>query len=252
VSFAALAQAQDPNAVAASTASPQCQILCLCESISKATNPALFATLIDQANGEHYDVHPGTETASPDSDVTLAAVLKRETAFNLSRVQRYAVAAALASAHMQFYSTPWLETPWLAEHIKLPSKANASAPEVDEKPYILAHFERPAPRSALPAQASFSSLAILLLELCFGATLDSHPRWKESTFAPLRYNPDIRRFVAGEWLKEVLGEAGPDFYRAVKWVYHDAPSDTADNKWRNDFAANVVHPLQKCYDSVKP
>lgn len=47
-------------------------------------------------------------------------------------------------------------------------------------------------------------------------------------------------------------EAGEDYALAVKWALKEAPAVTHTDSWRADFAQNVVQPLQRCSEFLKP
>ena len=56
--------------------------------------------------------------------------------------------------------------------------------------------------------------------------------------------------VALEWSQSVGGEAGDSYADAVQWCLRAPSVSTKDDKWREDLFANVVAPLQYCYEQL--
>jgi hypothetical protein len=141
---------------------------------------------------------------------------------------------------------------WTSEDVLFPT-TQANMAVLHGEPYILAQVE-PTKNSAQAAtkDRSFSTLGIVLLELCFGYRLEDHKMWQNPGYAPLKNDPIIRQTVACEWLDDVKGEAGEDYANAVNWTLHQAPAVLKDEKWREEFAQNVVQPLQRYYEYLHP
>ena len=76
--------------------------------------------------------------------------------------------------------------------------------------------------------------------------------WRNPAYATLKNDPVMRQTVACEWLDEVEGEAGEDYSNAVNWTLRQAPAILKDDKWREEFAQNVVQPLQRYYEYLHP
>ncbi|CAJ2514244.1 Uu.00g023630.m01.CDS01 [Anthostomella pinea] len=226
----------------------------LCKAITESSNAVSLATLVNDDNGVQYEIQPTTDAQHLGLSISLEAILRKEYIYTFSRAHRYAVAAALVSAHLWYHSTPWLEQQWLVQNVFFPLYTTVTGRTLGDKAFVLAHFEPQYKKaSAVPqTDSNFTNLIVLLLELCFGTNLELHALWQQPGFAQNQASPILRQAVAGEWLRDVAGEAGPDFHQAIKWTLKEAPTDPQDNKWRADFAANVVRPLQRCYESVKP
>ena len=99
------------------------------------------------------------------------------------------------------------------------------------------------------------TLGILLIELCFGTTLESQDLRREysktmqggcTSSADLDAALDLA--VALEWSQSVAGEAGEDYHDAVQWCLRHQGSGAKDHKWRQDLFANVEAPLQSCHE----
>lgn len=99
---------------------------------------------------------------------------------------------------------------------------------------------------------SFSTLGVVLLELCFGHRLEEHRMFRNPAYAALKADPIIRQTVACEWLDDVQGEAADDYANAVAWTLKQSPAVLKDDKWREDFFQNVVQPLQRYYEYLHP
>ncbi|KAK5747554.1 hypothetical protein LTR17_000197 [Elasticomyces elasticus] len=224
----------------------------LCITISQGPHSACFATLNDDENGARYSLSPTIDGMDGEKGLPLAAVLRRAEELQLTRAQRYTVAAALACSHLKYYDTLWLQHSWSSHEIYLPIILGAGGTTVSATPYIVTLFQ---PRTSAGQQSStgFLNLAILLLELCFGTVLESRPEWRRFGVEAHQADPQLRQMVADQWLHHVAGEAGELYEQAVKWTLREAPIDPAKDKtWRNDFAVNVVAPLQQCYEAIRP
>ncbi|KAF2163556.1 hypothetical protein M409DRAFT_26168 [Zasmidium cellare ATCC 36951] len=205
------------------------------------------------SEGDHdYAIFPAVEPVTMADSATLAEMLQPQFAGKLTRVQRYGIALTLASSHLQLYSTPWLKEYWTAEDVCFPTYAG-NAKALHGEPYILTYFDScPANGNVVKKDRSFSTLGIVLLELCFGSRLEEHHLWSNPAFAAGKNDPMIRQAVACEWLEDVQGEAGEDYATAVNWTLRQAPIVVKDDRWRADFANSVVQPLQRYYEYLNP
>lgn len=155
-------------------------------------------------------------------------------------------------------SRPQHETTRTAEYNSLRSvmkqskrhnERDAARVLVNAEPYVLADFDKavkPWPRK----DASFTSLGIVLLELCFDERFTGHKLWHNY---PGKENDSlIRLAIAQNWADRVAEEASEDYALAVKWALKEAPADTHTDSWRADFAQHVVQPLQRCCEFLRP
>ena len=233
--------------------------LCTAVAHPQSSNSCIL-TLVDVDLNRYYAVYPAAEktplvagaTSGPDAGTTLADTLKPNFRPRLTRVQRYGIALTLASSHLQLHSTPWLHEQWTAENVHFPLTDDNGALTLHGEPYVLTQFE--AANNKPPtgqSDQSFSTLGIVLLELCFGTRFEDHHLWQNPAYAPLRSDPNMRQVIACQWLKDVEGEAG-DYASAVNWTLRQAPLVVQGNKWREEFALNVVQPLQRYYEYLHP
>lgn len=60
--------------------------------------------------------------------------------------------------------------------------------------------------------------------------------------------------TATKWARDVVEEAGPEFYDAVTWCLHHTPesvgADGLEDEWREDMFVKVVEPLKSCHDQL--
>lgn len=222
----------------------------LCKVIEAATGQDCLGS-VSEGNDE-YELYPNVERISSTPGMSLAHLLDPSAPVRLNRVQRYGVALTLASSHLQLHSTPWLKEYWTSEDVLFPTPQTGIA-TLQGEPYVLARFEASNIVPSAPQKdRSFSTLGIVLLELCFGYRLEEHKMWNKPGYAALKNDPMIRQTIACEWLDEVPGEAGQDYADAVHWTLRQAPAVLKDDKWREEFARNVVQPLQRYYEYLHP
>ncbi|KAK6424120.1 hypothetical protein LTR95_016434 [Oleoguttula sp. CCFEE 5521] len=225
----------------------------VCQTIKSAlpTTKDAYGIMTDHDSDRQYtvtEIGPSPPLTGTD-DVTLSDVLESKALTTLTRVQRYSLAATLASSVLQYEATPWVRS-WASNAVHFPKDIASTHPGIapQEQPFLLTALT-PAPPST---EDSFKALGTLLLELCFGKTLDEHSIWQQPAFSAAKTNPMLRQFVATEWLKEADGEAGEQFASAIRWCLQQAPALLNDDKWRTDFAQQVVWPLTQCHESMQP
>ena len=96
---------------------------------------------------------------------------------------------------------------------------------------------------------TFSTLGILLLELCFGVAFEDTIERKKSVPAD---GPNVYSDLGAaiEWSTRVPGEAGPEYAEAVTWCLSKISSLAKDGNWRKELLEEVVMPLEGCYKSL--
>jgi hypothetical protein len=217
--------------------------------VSAAKNGECYGRFTDITSDRHYSVSALENPSRHTSTITLSEIIDGATSIKLTRIQRYSIAATLASSLLQLESTSWSKG-WTADDVHFAHDVNAaqSTPLEYDKPFFLTLFTPTTP--ALDDR--FKSLGTLLLELCFGMPLDQQELWNQAGFSAAKTNPMMRHFVACEWSKDVEGEAGEQYANAVRFCLHQSPAVLQDDKWRTEFAQAVVWPLQQCYESMQP
>jgi hypothetical protein len=200
----------------------------LCETMraSGAKIGECYGGLTDLTSDRYYSVSALESPSGTASTVTLAQVVDGTAAVTFTRIQRYSIAATLASSLLQLESTSWSKG-WTADDVHFAHDANAGqgTPLQYDKPFFLAQFTPMAPTIV----DRFKSLGTLLLELCFGKMLDEHDLWKQPGFSLAKTNPMMRHFVACEWSKDVDGEAGEQYANAVRFCLHQGPAVLQDD-----------------------
>jgi hypothetical protein len=84
----------------------------------------------------------------------------------------------------------------------------------------------------------------VLLELCFGYTLQSTPFWKKTS--------DLvqDRAAAWEWAEKVGKEADERYKHAIDWCLGKWNVRSGDKMWREEFQRIVVEPLREEADRI--
>ncbi|KAI1122743.1 hypothetical protein F5Y10DRAFT_253431 [Nemania abortiva] len=94
--------------------------------------------------------------------------------------------------------------------------------------------------------ASIASLGILLLELCFGMSIDQHPSRLIYPNGDKKSNAAFDLVTALEWLKDVNEEAGGDYSEVVEWCLTGCRTAPSNGAWRKLMVEKVVVPLERC------
>lgn len=170
------------------------------------------------------------------------------------RVRRCKLALNLATAQLKFHSTQWIHRSWNLERVLFPQKL-ASTGDIDHyAPYLIADFESNTKGKSsvnIAPDQTFWTLGVVLLELWFGELLEEHGLFTDPAYARNFEDPLVQRAVVYQWAQDVELDAGSDYACAVKWCLHQSPVSESDGKWRNDFAQNVVQPLQRCCTAMQ-
>ncbi|KAI1742314.1 hypothetical protein F4680DRAFT_413563 [Xylaria scruposa] len=210
-----------------------------------------------------YPVYRGASLTVPSSYVvTLHQVIHGQgKSLNMpfSRRQRYALALTLASSFVQLIESPWFASHWSEDNVVFLSDADQTCRPQIEQPHVCQRLEQPKPElSSSPfmdglgpeGQDSLSRLAIALLELCFGSTLDSQPYRRMLPEGQTQMEKTAFDIAAAlEWLKDVNEEAGQDYARAISWCLVDSrtlPGGGASS-WRREMVQCVIRPLDACH-----
>jgi len=226
----------------------------LCHALTDKipASPEALGYLAPEGSEPCFVVHPDSSVAD-HTHVNLDHLLE-DSAQKLTRRQRYRLSLVLASSFVQLKDTAWLQTPWDKCNVYFP--APSGTPNL-ESPFIISRFHDHDPRHAWTARtqggghdvAGIACLGILLLELCFGRTIDQHPSRpmlpEGVGGAQMRAALDL--IAALEWLKDVNDEAGADYTEAVEWCLAGCRTLPSDGSWRKLMVEKVVEPLERCY-----
>ena len=155
------------------------------------------------------------------------------------RRERYRIAAVIASAHLQLHSSSWLQDGWREDRILLLRNGSQASDTV----CLRKGFEESKPPLEKPTfDIAFATLGIVLLELCFGCTLQSTPFWDKTN-----KKSDLvqDRAAAWEWAEMVEGEADERYKHAIDWCLGKWSVRSGDKMCREVFQRIVVEPLQE-------
>ncbi|ETS80776.1 hypothetical protein PFICI_08305 [Pestalotiopsis fici W106-1] len=229
-------------------------IASLCKTMAEEADSICASYLQD--NERRYYLYPSDDSCNnySPSPVTLSDLLSGKVGQMPTRRQRYSLALILASSFLQLHGSPWMVVPWgkssiyfprepeslnsiLLDHVSLARGFSSSPINGDTQ-------ESPALEPPVEIQG-LDSLAILLLELCFGRPIEDHRSRKGITLGDGQARAALDFVVAWTWHREVNDEAGDDYADAVKWCLTCCKSAPVGN-WRKEMIENVIAPLERC------
>lgn len=200
-----------------------------------------------------YFVHPNVpeDLQNGLAPISLGHILQGKAGPPLTRRQRYSLALTLASSFIQLRDTPWISLPWNKYKIMFPlQKDNQALIMLNEVSIAKDFTTEPDALPAISAQGDVNgldSLGVILIELCFGQTIENHPSRKR---LPQGDNESLKGtydFVAAlEWLKEVNDEAGEDYADAVEWCLSKCRVLSSGKEWRKEMLQHVIIPIERC------
>jgi hypothetical protein len=220
---------------------------------------ALYLGYLQDDEHRHHDVrsvdrnHASQGFGNP---TTLEALLSNREEMRLSRLERFKVASVVAASVLQLETTPWLAERWGKRNIIF--YHDDSKVQVDY-PYLNHLFRSnkrpqtpPAPRKTglaarFAARDSLSSLGILLLELCFGETIENQHLRKRYLAQDGQSLCGTDYLTARDWA-EMVSEEEPALENIIKCCIFCTFEEKAD--WGNkNFAQavyeSVVEPLEQ-------
>jgi hypothetical protein len=237
----------------------------LCASIQRlrgTTSYIGFSLDVDKKLRGGYVIDAAEKVAPPPAPVTLEDLLDRRPIVNgrptkLSKKERYNLALTLASSVLYLNSTPWLKNEWATKDI-LFHQASTPSDSIDiEHPYVAPistetvdqvsvkpkAFRPPNKNSALLA------LAIALLELYFGMTVEKYQQIEYGSCDPTIYqNPVLLFGMALQWAEEAQEDLSAAFLSAVRHCLHcfgEPVYTLKDTAFLHAAAEGIVLPLQE-------
>lgn len=185
------------------------------------------------------------------TSVTLDQILRGEIGLTFTRMQRYTLSLIMASTYLQLLDSPWLaKSPKRADIFFHDATTEGASIRLDE-PQISQHFKGSYKRDDLASvgknsrSGALDKLGIMLLELCFGRTIEDQPWRKE---LPAGENDTEKAaydiLAAREWLGHVNDEAGPAYADAVSWCLLGNRC-VPEEKWRQEMLRKVIYPLKQ-------
>ncbi|KAI0447115.1 hypothetical protein F4803DRAFT_397577 [Xylaria telfairii] len=217
----------------------------LCKMLGTTIKPQSF---IECENDIRYRLIPEQWPATTSS-ICLSEILSGAVK-PLTRRQRYRLSMTIASSFVQLKGTPWLQTPWGKNGVYF-SRAEDQNTLLLDSPFIVQSFTPELTKTTADAEHDVTSIAflgIVLLELCFGRSIDQHPSRLKFPNVDEKVRAAFDLVAALEWLNDVNDEAGTDYSEAVEWCL--AGCRTLPNKgpWRKLMVEKVVVPLERCYN----
>ncbi|SMR56812.1 unnamed protein product [Zymoseptoria tritici ST99CH_1A5] len=217
----------------------------LCQAISAHLDTQPCSGLLTGGGIDtEYSLQTSTLVSRPLISVrtiTLAKLLS-DTSTTPSRILRYKIALAIASSQLQLHSSSWLGQHWSGENI-LFNVIDGSI--ILDQPHLRAGFRQIGPASGQTSSAdeTFMTLGILLLELCFGQTLENSPFRDQYRSPEGQQDSMMDLAAASKWAERVEGEAGPEYADAVYWCLAMRRGRQVGNAWRQDLLQIVIEPL---------
>lgn len=182
--------------------------------------------------------------------LSLKDLLEQKTDIKLSRRQRYGLATALALSYIQLHSTPWLTEDWGKAHILFFKASSECKTALLDQPRLSTDFKSPfdIDMTRQNSNRDLKALGILLIELCFGCTLENTEVRQKYPFLQDSGNFYLDQAAAIELCSHVADEAGPEYLAAVQWCLNwNSSKSASDTEWRTELYDNVVKPLRQCH-----
>lgn len=243
----------DPFINTTSSSGHLSEIIDLCSTIAGCQSTSHCLGLLKD-NENQYSVFPILKPqagADVQELTTLEAILSKTFPVTLTRRERYFIALALASSHLQLHTTPWLGCQWKKNDVFVIRDMNNPSQILIEQLYISRNFV-PSSAGTLSAPVcgdfSFSTLGIMLLELCFGIPFESYTFRQQFALTSPSLQPILDHAVANQWCNSASAETGPEYAGAVRWCLDQTYSRKA--QWRQDFVQEVIEPIRSCYSQL--
>lgn len=204
-----------------------------------------------------YPTEPGSESDGLPP-VTLGHLLLGEVGEALTRRQRYSLALVLASSFVQLQGSPWAAVPWkkasflfdreLGQPESVLLDRISVARGFDDVPNNINNNNKDSASISGPLKEiqGLDSLAVILLELCFGCVVEAHKSRRKFPAGDDQTRTAFDFLAALEWRREVNDEAGDDYAEAVEWCLTKCKSPPISGDWRKEMIDKVVGPLERC------
>lgn len=213
-----------------------------------------FINLADIIRGSQ----PNAQQRSPSNE-TLTDLT---TPSKLTRDERYRLALVVASSVLQLCKTPWirkLSTRDVSFWVKFDPQGGSQWHYDLGRPCIL-HGDwqvtsNPSNRSSFGySREVLFRLAVILLELCFGQLMHEQPFYAAYCGPNKQPHDQTDRSAANRWCDDVMGEAGPQFFEAIRRCldcnFGLVNPDFDDNHFLQLVYDNVVGPLRQTGEAM--
>lgn len=239
----------------------------LCESL-RDRQTAELGIIQNNSSEEFYLASSSGAPNKPQNSslMPLSALLEANSTdqLDMTREQRFSMAANVAGALLQVQRSPWLSKDWTKKEIYFLASSDQTASIVSANPYVsrtypagAAHINDTDWGSDTSAQAVAASakitrsvlfrLGVIILELIFGCTIEStrHYKYYLKKAESLPEN-EIELLAARKWEGEVLGNSGAHIQSVVHrclWCSFEPEEDFKERRFREAVFQNVVKPL---------
>lgn len=205
---------------------------------------------------EFRSIKAGLPGSANERITSLDALLAGQSDLMLSRHERYKIASVLASSLLQLQTTPWLAHKLEKKNIFFFVQGSKV---LVEQPYIRHSFSstktsRPPSESPTPTPAnrfavrnSLNTLGILLLELCFGQSIEDQEIRKCYLGPDGKPHAGTDYMTARDWA-EMVCEEEPALESIIKCCVFCAFEEKADwdnKRFTQAVYASVADPLEK-------
>lgn len=190
----------------------------LCDILRTLTPGSSFLGYIhDEQNNTYHTLQIDSPKCSGQpqaaSTVSLRDLLcwRPESATNGNQLQnrgkRLSIALVLAYSVLEFYSSPWLFKAWKMDDIYFFTDDHGIV--MTDRFFILSEsYKTATSNKSVSSSRALESLGILILELWFGASLESRPSWKRGIGSDGLENEHTTQIAAMDWQKEAANEGG--------------------------------------------
>lgn len=191
-----------------------------------------------------------------NSYISLESLLLGQNGERLSRQQRFRLANIFASSLLQLQSTPWLARQIDERSVFFYRRGDQI---LLDHPYIKHEFAasnsdltRPCNDACNPLMArnSLSNLGILLLELCFGETIETQEKLRRPYLNRDGNANDYTDFMTARDWAEFVDQEEPDLEQIVKscvFCNFEMKANWDDKRFIQAVHASVVAPLEILY-----
>ncbi|KAI0097000.1 hypothetical protein GGR51DRAFT_566791 [Nemania sp. FL0031] len=206
----------------------------------------LCATLMKCSDDIRYRLTPKQRPAI-HTIICLSEILSDAAPF-LTRRQRFRLSVEIASSFVQLEDTAWPHISLGKDSVYLSRTGDENTLRL-ESPLIVQSFASRSPTTSQEPRdhiSSLASLGILLLELCFGRSIDQHPSRLRYPNGDKQTNAAFDLVTALEWVRDVNDDAGGDYYEAIEWCLYGCRILPTDRGWKKLMVEKVVVPLERC------
>jgi len=231
--------------------------LCSCLRAVDARSPCL-GYLADEEQHFHelLPIQKSLEVSNSVTCISLETLLREGQAIHFNRQQRHKIASVLASSLLQLQTTPWLAETFGKKDIlfyKQDSTILFDQPFVRQsfistkRSQVTVRAGQTSPATRFVARNSLNNLGVVLLEICYGQTIEDQPT-RKLYLGPDGKPHEYTNFMTARDWAESVGEQEPEWEHIIRCCISCMFEEKAD--WNNKkFTAavyeSVVEPLEE-------